>query len=59
MMTTKPQTFKNYVNQEVWICDDPKKTKVIDNVTYVTVHKPDSRRMVMMRRDSLQPVKQK
>ena len=58
-MTTKPQTFKNYVNQEVWICDDPKKTKVIDNVTYVTVHKPDSRRMVMMRRDSLQPVKQK
>ena len=59
MMQTKPQTFKNYVNQEVWICDDPKKTKVIDNVTYVTVHKPDSRRMVMMRRDSLQPVKQK
>lgn len=59
MMTTKPQTYKNYVNQEVWICDDPKKTKVIDNVTYVTVHKPDSRRMVMMRRDSLQPVNQK
>ena len=58
-MQTKPQTFKNYINQEVWICDDPKKTKVIDNVTYVTVHKPDSRRMVMMRRDSLQPVKQK
>ena len=58
-MQTKPQTFKNYVNQEVWICDDPKKTKVIDNVTYVTVHKPDSYRMVMMRRDSLQPVKSK
>ena len=58
-MQTKPQTFKNFINQEVWICDDPKKTKVIDNVTYVTVHKPDSRRMVMMRRDSLQPVKQK
>ena len=58
-MQTKPQTLKNYINQEVWICDDPKKTKVIDNVTYVTVHKPDSRRMVMMRRDSLQPVKQK
>ena len=58
-MQTKPQTFKNYMNQELWICDDPKKTKVIDNVTYVTVHKPDSRRMVMMRRDSLQPVKSK
>ena len=58
-MKTKPQTFKNYVNQELWICDDPKKTKTIDNVTYVTVHKPNSRRMVMMRRDSLQPVKQK
>ena len=58
-MQTKPQTFKNFINQEVWICDDPKKTKVIDNVTYVTVHKPNSHRMVMMRRDSLQPVKSK
>lgn len=59
MQTTKPVTFKNYVNHEVWICDDPKKTKTIDGVTYLTVHRPDSRRMVMMRRDSLQPVKNK
>ena len=59
MMPTKPQAFRNYVNNELWICDDPKKTKVIDNVTYITVHKPDSHRMFMMRRDSLQPVKQK
>ncbi len=58
-MQTKPQTFQNHFNHEVWICDDPKKIKVIDNVTYVTVHKPNSHRMVMMRRDSLQPIKQK
>lgn len=58
-MQPKSQTFKNNFNNEMWICDDPKKIKVIDNVTYVTVHKPNSHRMVMIRRDSLQPVKQK
>jgi hypothetical protein len=57
-MKTKPQTFKNSFNHEVWICDDPKKVKIIDNVTYITVRRPDSQRTVMMRRDSLQPYKQ-
>ena len=59
MMQTKPATYKNYVSQEIWICDDPKKVKEIDGITYLTVHKPDNRRMVMMRKDSLQPVKSK
>jgi hypothetical protein len=59
MQTNKPLTYKNYVSQEVWLCDDPKKTKEIDGVTYIMVHKPDSHRMVMMRRDSLQPIKSK
>jgi hypothetical protein len=58
-MQTKSFTYKNNVNHEVWICDDPKKTKTIDGVIYLTVHKADSRRMVMMRKDSLQLVNSK
>lgn len=58
-MQTKPVTFKNYVSQEIWICDDLKKTKSIDGITYLVVHKPDSRRIVLMRKDSLQPIKLK
>ncbi len=58
-MQTKPMTYQNYLNREIWICDDPKKTKVIDGVTYLNVHKPGSYRMVLMRKDSLQPVKNK
>ena len=58
-MQSKPLTFKNYVSQELWICDDLKKLKIIDGITYLTVHKQDSRRMVLMRKDSLQPVKLK
>jgi hypothetical protein len=58
-MQAKPLTFKNYVSQELWICDDLKKLKIIDGITYLTVHKQDSRRMVLMRKDSLQPVKLK
>lgn len=57
-MKTKPQTFRNNFNHEVWICDDPKKVKIIDNITYITVRKPNSQRTVMIRRDSLQPYKQ-
>ena len=58
-MQVKPITFKNYVSQEIWICDDPRKIKEIDGITYLTVHKPNSPRLVMMRKDSLQPVKVK
>ena len=58
-MQTKPITLRNYVNGEEWICDDPKKIKTIDGVSYLTVHKPNSYRMVMMRKDSLQPVKKR
>ncbi len=56
-MQTKPVILKNSVNGEQWICDDAKKIKVIDGVSYLTVHKPESYRMVLMRKDSLIPLK--
>ena len=58
-MQTKSAIFKNSFNGEQWVCDDPKKIKTIDGTSYLTVHKPNSYRMVLMRKDSLVPVKSK
>lgn len=49
--------FVNPINKEQWICEDVQKgSRQIDGVTYVQVHKPDSFRKVLMRKDSLQRV---
>jgi hypothetical protein len=53
----KPIKFKNAVNGEQWICEDAKQTKTIDGIVYITVRKPDSLRYVLMRRDSLMPIR--
>jgi hypothetical protein len=58
-MVTNSVTYKNHVNHEVWICDDPRQIKVIDGITYLHVHKPDSYRKVLMRKDSLQLIRSK
>lgn len=52
----KPANFVNPITKEQWICDDISRTKTIDGVTYLQVHKPDSYRKVLMRKDSLQKV---
>ncbi len=56
-MQSKPITFKNTINGEQWVCEDARKVKVIDGVNYVTVHKPNNLRTVLMRKDTLVPVK--
>lgn len=56
-MKTKSVTYKNSFNGDHWVCDDPRKTKIIDGVAYIIVRKPNNARTVMMRKDSLQPVK--
>lgn len=49
--------FVNPINKEQWICEDVQKgSRQIDGVTYLQVHKPDSYRKVLMRKDSLQRV---
>jgi hypothetical protein len=49
----KQSLFVNPINKEQWICEDLSRTQVIDGVTYLHVHKPDSYRKVLMRKDSL------
>ncbi len=49
--------FVNPINKEQWVCDDIQKgSRQIDGITYLQVHKPDSFRKVLMRKDSLQKV---
>ena len=53
----KTQNFVNPITQEKWVCEDVTKTKQIDGVTYLQVHKPDNQyRKMLMRKDSLQKV---
>jgi hypothetical protein len=52
----KTAYFVNPINKEQWICDDATRTKTIDGVTYLTVHRVDSYRKVLMRKDSLQKI---
>lgn len=54
----KSQLYENPINGEQWVCDDIRQTKFIDGVGYISVHKPNQFRTVLMRRDSLRPVKQ-
>lgn len=53
----KTQNFVNPMTREQWVCEDVTKTKIIDGVSYLHVHKPDNKyRQVLMRKDSLQKV---
>lgn len=54
----KPQLFENPINGERWVCDDVRQIKIIDGTGYISVHKPNQQRTVLMRRDSLRPIKQ-
>ena len=54
----KSQIFENPINGEHWVCDDVRQIKLIDGVGYIPVHKPNQPRTVLMRRDSLRPMKQ-
>lgn len=55
----KPATFENKINRERMICDDIRRSQWVDGVEYLAVHRPDSSRIFLMRRDMLQKVKVK
>ena len=49
----KPVTFIVERSKEQVICENTRDIRVIDGVEYLTVRRPDSPRMFLMRRDSL------
>ena len=55
----KPVTFENKLNRERVVCDDTKLSQWVDGVEYLAVHRENSPRIFLMRKDSLQKVKDK
>ena len=56
VLNMKPITFRNRLNNEQVVCQDTRDVKFIDGVEYLVVHKPNSARTFMMRRDALERV---
>ena len=55
----KPVIFENMLNRERVVCDDVKLSQWVDGVEYLAVHRENSPRVFLMRRDMLQKVKVK
>jgi hypothetical protein len=55
----KPVIFENKLNRERVVCDDTRLSQWVDGVEYLAVHRENSPRMFLMRKDSLQRVKLK
>jgi hypothetical protein len=55
----KPVTFENKLNRERVICDDTRLSQWVDGVEYLAVHRENSPRLFLMRKDILQKVKSK
>jgi hypothetical protein len=53
----KSVNFKNRMNGERVVCDNIREVKIIDGVEYLIVHKQDSNRQFLMRREALEKVK--
>lgn len=55
----KPMTFVNKLNRsDRVICDDTRLSQWVDGVEYLAVHRENSPRVFLMRRDSLEKVKE-
>ena len=55
----KPVTFVNKLNRsDRVICDDTRLAQWVDGVEYLAVHRENSPRVFLMRRDSLEKVKE-
>lgn len=53
-MNKKPVKLVNPLNQEVWFCNDYSNVKLVEDVEYITVYKPDNpKRTHLMRKEAL------
>jgi len=53
----KPMIMENKFTHERFVCDNPRDVEVIDGVEYVRVHTQYQSRVLLMRRDALEPVR--
>lgn len=54
-----PVTFENVLSRERVICPDLSARKWVDGIEYLAVRREHNPRIVLMRRDTLKPVKTK
>lgn len=53
-MKKKPTKLVNPLNQEQWLCDDFSNVKLVEDIEYVTVYKPENpNRTHLMRKEAL------
>lgn len=52
----KPKIFENTLNRERVVCEDTRLSQWVDGVEYLAVHRENSPRMFLMRKDALKPV---
>ena len=52
----KPITFENKITKERFICDDIRFKRVFDGVEYISVHRPNETRQLLIRLDALQRI---
>jgi hypothetical protein len=55
-MSTQQITFENKITKEIFICDDIRHVRHFDGVEYLSVHRVNETRQVLMRRDALQQI---
>jgi hypothetical protein len=55
----KSVTLRNMLNGERFVCDDFRQVEVIDGVEFLYVRKLNEHRLVKMRKDILERVKEK
>jgi hypothetical protein len=55
----KSVTLRNVLNGEKFVCDDFRQVEVIDGVEFVYVRRPNEHRLLKVRKDILERVKEK
>ena len=52
----KQITFENKITKELFICDDIRFKRVFDGVEYISVHRLNETRQLLIRLDALQRI---
>ena len=49
-------TFENKITKEIFICDDIRHVRIFEGIEYISVHRPNETRQLLMRKDALQQI---
>jgi hypothetical protein len=55
----KSVTLKNKLNGEKFVCEDLRQVEMIDGIEFLYVHRPNEKRILKVRKDILEKIKEK